>query len=89
MKIWPATHGLEAQELILSNRYKGSSVDWTSTHAALVSQTKTAHELHQLPRRKMGHGRTRTKHGRLAAKNAKTREEKYPATYGTYGDVTD
>jgi len=33
-----------------------------------------AHELHQLPRRKMGHGRTRTKHGRLAAKNAKTRE---------------
>ncbi len=36
----PATHGLDVQGLTLINRDQGSSVDWTSTHAALVSFEK-------------------------------------------------
>jgi len=38
----PATHGLGTI---------CSAYPWFSTHAALVSQNKTAHELHELPRR--------------------------------------
>ncbi|MCX6584730.1 MAG: hypothetical protein NT166_31545 [Candidatus Aminicenantes bacterium] len=47
---YPAAHGLDVQGLTLIDRIKDSAVDWTSTHAALVSQTKTAPELHELPR---------------------------------------
>jgi len=64
---WPATHGLGTNN---------SPSPWPSTHAALVSPAKevaretrerresTANELHELPRIKVGHGRTRTVHGR-------------------------
>ncbi|MCX6582815.1 MAG: hypothetical protein NT166_21780, partial [Candidatus Aminicenantes bacterium] len=56
----------------LSSRAWGMISFWVETPFWVSSLP--AHELHELPRRKMGHGRTRTKHGRLAAKNAKTRE---------------
>ena len=34
---YPATHGLDVQDLKLIDRIEDSAVDWTSTHAALVS----------------------------------------------------
>ncbi len=57
---FPATHGLEVLDLKLIRRDEGTSVEWTSTHAALVSQTLIQRS-HRQATNTDRHGQRRTK----------------------------
>ena len=65
---FPATHGLKAHDFFIVKRDATSFDTWRLTHAALVSQNKTAHELHEFSRKKISHTR-RDKHQHSRTKN--------------------